>query len=197
MRPVLAFRSSVQLETLPLILAVLVGLAGFALVVDAFLGDRSNAPATERRRRIRAERHRVGEALVGLGVLAAAAGLAGRDSWAYSTLTMMGGVVLLVLGAGLNYRLLGESLFHHGPSRRQTEVEHGHSAPPNASAASDEAQGRITNVARNGGGERGSFPRSGENAEGVRTADKTPDTVETDRAAIAAEADRSPPLRIR
>lgn len=123
MCPVLAFCSRVQLEHLPLILAIAVGLAGSALVVDAFLVDQKHAPPTERRRRARAERHRVGEAPVGLGMLAAGAGLAGRDSWAYGTLMMMGGVIMLVLGAGLNYRLLGESMFHHGAARRQTATD--------------------------------------------------------------------------
>ena len=112
-----------QLEQLPLVLAVLVGLAGSALIVDAFLGERNDTPLAERRRRVRAERHRLGEGLVGLGVLAAAAGLAGRDSWRFGTLMIMGGVVLLLLGAVLNHRLLGEFLFHHGAARRQSGAE--------------------------------------------------------------------------
>ncbi len=199
MRPVLAFRSRVQLETLPLILAIIVALAGSALVVDAFLGDRSNAPATERRRRIRAERHRVGEALVGLGVLAAAAGIAGRDSWAYSTVAMMVGVVLLVLGAGLNYRLLGESLFHHGVSRRQSVAEPGGSVSVTATSAGARPQGQATTETRStrGKSEDDHSLEANEGEESPRVDDEAGNKGEDERGAPGIEADRSPPLRIR
>lgn len=197
MCPVLAFRSPVQLEQLPLILAVVVGLAGSALVVDAFLVDQSDAPATERRRRVRAERHRVGEALVGLGVLAAAAGLAGRDSWAYGTLTMMGGAVLLVIGAGLNHRLLGELLFHHGAARRQPVARTGSGAVLVAANVSDLDRGDAGTDARGGGGRVDQSPVADEDGERAREVDEVRNTVGDEPSAMDVEADRSRPLRIR
>jgi hypothetical protein len=75
-------------------------------------------PSRERRRRNRAERHRGGEALVGLGILAIAAALIGRDTWRYGTVAILLGVVLLAAGGWLNRAYLGELFAFRGPARR-------------------------------------------------------------------------------
>ena len=87
-----------RLETIPLILGALIGLVGIGLVLDAWLKD-DIIIKQERRRRPRRERDRLGEALVGLGVLAMAAAFMGRDTWRYSTVAVIAGAVLLLWGA--------------------------------------------------------------------------------------------------
>lgn len=87
-----------RLETIPLILGVLIGLVGIGLILDAWLKD-DIIIKKERRRRPRRERDRLGEALVGFGVLAMAAAFMGRDSWRYSTIAVIVGSVLLLWGA--------------------------------------------------------------------------------------------------
>ena len=111
-----------RLEHLPLILGVLIGILGVALVADAWIPDHAFA-SPERRRRQRAERHRAGEALVGIGTLCLAAALIGRDTWRYGTLAVLIGTVLLLVGVGLNHRFLRELLFFRGPARRAREGE--------------------------------------------------------------------------
>jgi hypothetical protein len=88
-----------RLETIPLILGALIGLVGIGLILDAWLKDDIIVIKKERRRRPRRERDRLGEALVGLGVLAMAAAFMGRDSWRYSTIAVIVGAVLLLWGA--------------------------------------------------------------------------------------------------
>lgn len=89
-----------RLEMLPLVLGALLGLVGVALLIDAWAAD--SAVARERRRRPRRDRDRLGEALVGLGILAMAAAFIGRDTWRYSTLTVIAGSVLLLWGVKRN-----------------------------------------------------------------------------------------------
>ena len=111
-----------RLEHLPLILGALIGILGVALVADAWIPDQTFV-SSERRRRQRAERHRTGEALVGVGTLCLAAALIGRDTWRYGTLAVLIGAVLLLVGVGLNHRFLRELLFFRGPARRAREGE--------------------------------------------------------------------------
>ena len=85
-----------RLETIPLLIGAIIGLIGIGLILDAWLKD--DVVKTERRRRPRGERDRIGEALVGFGVLAMAAAFMGRDSWRYSTVAVIVGAVLLVWG---------------------------------------------------------------------------------------------------
>jgi hypothetical protein len=96
-----------RLEMIPLILGVLVGLVGLALVLDAWVPDNIVVPS-ERRRRPRRERDKFGEALVGLGVLAMSAAFIGRDTWRYSTVTVIAGSALLLLGVWRNGGYLRE-----------------------------------------------------------------------------------------
>jgi hypothetical protein len=111
-------------------MAALFGLFGLALLYDAAAADGS-VVSRERRRRPRAQRHRGGEAMIGLGAIAVAASLWGRDAWPYSNVAVIAGMVLVVLGALLNRPLLGELLKNRGPSRRR-EGSDAIGAPPGA-----------------------------------------------------------------
>jgi hypothetical protein len=103
-----------RLETFPLVLGVLFGVIGLALILDAWLKDDIIVPA-ERRRRPRRERNRFGEALVGLGVLAMAAAFVGRDTWRYSTVIVIAGTVLLLWGIKRNAGYLREIFVREKP----------------------------------------------------------------------------------
>lgn len=110
-----ALQPAMRLETIPLIVGGLIGLMGLLLVLDAWLPD-NLVVSPERRRRPRLARDRVGEAMVGLGVLAMAAAWIGRDTWRYSVLAVIAGALLLLWGA-LRSRAYLRSAFH-GSSRR-------------------------------------------------------------------------------
>lgn len=116
-----------KIETLPLILGVIVGLMGLALVLDARLPD--SAPRRERRRRVRLERSRGGEALIGLGVMAMAVAIMGRDTWRYSILVTLVGVGLLLVGAWKNRHYLRELVVNRGAARRRSGPASGLPAP--------------------------------------------------------------------
>ena len=106
-----------RIELVPLILGVLVGLAGLGLVVDAYLPD--SAPRiAERRRRERAERSRGGEMAIGAGLVALAAALVGRDGWRFGTVAVLVGIGLVLVGVGMNARYLREALTFRGAARR-------------------------------------------------------------------------------
>jgi hypothetical protein len=96
-----------RLEILPLVLGVLLGLIGLALVLDGWVPDNIIVPE-ERRRRQRRERDRYGEAFVGLGFLAMSAAFIGRDTWRYSILTVILGSVLMLWGIKRNAGYLRE-----------------------------------------------------------------------------------------
>ncbi len=119
-----------RLETIPLILGGLFGLIGLILLADAVIADGSFAP-TERRLRVRAQRNLWGEAILGMGILAVAAALIGRDVWRYTTVAMLSALVLCVLGLALNWRYLASMLAGHS-SARATE------SAPEASKANTE-----------------------------------------------------------
>jgi hypothetical protein len=97
-----------RLETIPLILGILFGLIGVALIVDAWLDE--VIVKNERRKRPRRARDRFGEALVGLGVMAMAAAFLGRDAWKYSTVAVIAGSVMLLWGAKRNSGYLRDAM---------------------------------------------------------------------------------------
>lgn len=109
-----------RIEHIPIVLGLLVGLMGVALIADAWLPEES-LHRRERRRRPRAERHRLGEALLGAGVLCMAAALIGRDAWRWGTVAVILGFVLLGIGIVLNREYLREALFFRGAARRRPE----------------------------------------------------------------------------
>ena len=127
-----------RLEHIPLILGVIVALIGLGFIADASMA--AATPVTpERRRRIRAEPSRAGEAVVGFGTLCMAAALFGRDTWRYGTVAVLAGSVLLLIGVILNRAFLKEALLFRGPARRAEggapPVRRGRAAPPVPQAA--------------------------------------------------------------
>ena len=106
-----------RLEDFPLVLGGPVTLIGAGFLADAWMPD-GRWPFRERRRRVRRERSRVGETLVGLGMAALAAALVGRDQWRYGTVSVALGAVLLLWGAWFNRAYLRELLTFRGPARR-------------------------------------------------------------------------------
>jgi protein-S-isoprenylcysteine O-methyltransferase Ste14 len=116
-----------RLELLPIIFGAIVALAGLGLIADAWLPDRDVLHPRERRRRARAERNRAGEALVGLAVILIGAALIGRDGWTLTPWLAGAACVLIVLGALMNRRYIGEQLNFRGAARRDptTQVKPG------------------------------------------------------------------------
>ena len=106
-----------RLEQIPLFIGVVVAILGLGLILDAQLPE-GFSQSRERRRRERAERNRLGETLVGLGVIAMAAALIGRDTWRFGTLSVLAGVVLLGAGAWFNRDYLREIFTFRGAARR-------------------------------------------------------------------------------
>ena len=117
-----------RIETLPLIIGVLVAMLGIGIMFDAWTPDEALA-SQERRRRPRIERHRNGEAMIGLGVLAVAAAFIGRDNWRYSTLVVIIGALFLLVGTALNRRYVRELFVNRGPLRRRDVIEPSEAAP--------------------------------------------------------------------
>jgi len=166
--------ADVRIETLPLILGVLVALLGIGIIFDAWTPDAANV-AAERRRRPRIERHRNGEALIGLGVLALGAAFIGRDSWRYSVLVVIIGAVFLLVGAILNRQYLRELFVNRGALRRRDPATHETTAAavvdapaPIAPMAAADAPPDAREDAGWDGVERRSAPRIGNKRGGSR-----------------------------
>ena len=106
-----------RLELIPVVLGVLVLLVAAAIVYDAIRPDDAR-PHTERRRRQRAELDIPGEWLVGLGTACLGVSLIGNELWRWTTIAVISGIVLIVLGAILNRDYLREMLLFRGRSRR-------------------------------------------------------------------------------
>jgi uncharacterized membrane protein YjjP (DUF1212 family) len=119
----------VRLETIPLIIGILVALIGLGFFADALMGDEASAPQAERRRRMRAERHRRGEVVLGIGVLCMAAALIGRDSWRYTNIAVIAGTLAITAGALYNRVYLRELMMFRGPARRAEPDGESHVAP--------------------------------------------------------------------
>ncbi len=104
-----------RLEHIPLILGVLFVVAGAALIADALLREQP-LMVTDRRKRSRAPRHRGGQVAIGVGTLAVAAALFGRDGWRYGTVAVLLGVVAFGIGVWLNWAYVRD--FMLGPEAR-------------------------------------------------------------------------------
>ena len=126
-----------RIETVPLVLGVLIAMLGIGIMFDAWTPDATLA-AGERRRRPRVERHRNGEAMIGLGVLGLAAAFIGRDNWRYSILVVIVGALFLVVGAVLNGRYVREMFVNRGPLRRRDQPQHEELATGDASEIEQE-----------------------------------------------------------
>jgi hypothetical protein len=107
-----------NLELIPVIIGALVGLVGVGLIFDAWTPD-DIIIKRERRRKPRLERSRKGEAAVGLGVIGMAAAFVGRDTWVYSVVAVIAGMVLLVGGAFANRKYLKDAVGNRGALRRR------------------------------------------------------------------------------
>jgi len=106
-----------RIELIPIVFGALLALAGLLLAADAILPEGAFL-SEERRRRHRSERNRAGEFSIAIGLFAMAAALIGRDTWQYSTVVVIVGIIALAVGSVLNLGFLKEYLFHRGASRR-------------------------------------------------------------------------------
>jgi hypothetical protein len=109
-----------RIEIVPLILGGLVGLIGLGLLFDAWTADEVIVKR-ERRRRPRIERSRGGETAIAFGVMGMAAAFIGRDTWKYSVVAVIAGTALVLLGAIMNRRFLGQMISNRGALRRRPE----------------------------------------------------------------------------
>ena len=111
-----------RLEYVPVVLGVLMLLVAAGIIFDAVSPDQLR-PFRERRRRQRAEMNTAGEWLVGLGTACLGAALIGNEIWRWTTIAVLSGTVLLILGAILNRSYLREILLFRGAARRTAETE--------------------------------------------------------------------------
>jgi hypothetical protein len=111
-----------RLEYIPVILGVLVLVMAAGLIFDAIHPD-ERRPFRERRRRQRAELDIPGEWLVGLGTACLGVSLIGNEVWRWTTVAVISGVVLIVIGAIMNRAYLREMLLFRGKARRSSEME--------------------------------------------------------------------------
>ena len=106
-----------RVETIPLILGVVIALIGLAILADAWLPENVTY-SSERRRQARSERSLSGEACIGLAVLCMAAAMIGRDTWRYSTVAVLAGSGLFLIGVMQNRRYLRDRIVNRGALRR-------------------------------------------------------------------------------
>jgi len=130
-----------RLEQVPLFIGVIVAILGLGLVLDAQLPE-GFSQSRERRRRARTERHRPGETLVGLGIMAMAAALIGRDQWRFGTVSVLAGLILLGVGAWLNRDYLREVFLFRGASRRGEKRSAPRAMAPDGTSVSESGVGR-------------------------------------------------------
>lgn len=109
-----------RLEHFPLVLGLLFVVAGVALIADALLREQP-LMVTDRRKRSRAPRHRGGQVAIGIGTLAVAAALFGRDVWRYGTVAVLLGVVAFAIGVRLNWAYVKD--FMLGPEVRSQVLD--------------------------------------------------------------------------
>jgi hypothetical protein len=106
-----------KVEQFPIILGILVALIGLTMALDAWQTG-GIAPFRERRRRTRAVPHKAGQTFVAIGTICMGIALIGRDTWRYTTLTVLIGSGLLIAGAIMNRVYLKEVLLFRGAARR-------------------------------------------------------------------------------
>jgi hypothetical protein len=106
-----------KVEQFPILLGLLIAIAGFAILLDAWQAG-GVAPLRERRRRVRATPSKGGQTLVALGILCMSAALIGRDTWRWGTISVLAGASLIIIGAIINRAYLKEVLLFRGAARR-------------------------------------------------------------------------------
>ena len=111
-----------RLEYIPIVLGTIVSLAAALIIYDA-LSPESARPFRERRRRQRAELDIPGQWMVGIGTACLAAALFGSERWRWTTIAVISGTVLIILGAVMNRRYLREMLMFRGAARRTGEMQ--------------------------------------------------------------------------
>jgi hypothetical protein len=111
-----------RLEYIPIVLGTIVSLAAAFIIFDA-LSPESARPFRERRRRQRAELDIPGQWMVGIGTACLAAALFGGERWRWTTIAVISGTVLIILGAVMNRRYLREMLLYRGAARRTGEMQ--------------------------------------------------------------------------
>jgi hypothetical protein len=114
-----------RLEHIPIVLGVIAALLAAFVLYDAFSPE-SARPFRERRRRQRAELNVPGQILVGVGIASLAVALFGGERWRWTTIAVMTGTALIILGGVLNRGYLREMLLFRGAARRTEE----HEVPP-------------------------------------------------------------------
>jgi len=111
-----------RLEYIPIVLGTIVLLMAAFIIYDA-VSPEAARPFRERRRRQRAELDVPGEWMVGLGTACLSAALFGGERWRWTTIAVLAGVILIVIGAILNRGFLKEMLLFRGAARRTGEME--------------------------------------------------------------------------
>jgi hypothetical protein len=106
-----------RLEYIPVVLGVLVLLVAAGIIYDAAAPE-ARRPFRERRRRQRAEIDTAGECLVGLGIACLGVSMIGNDLWRWTTIVVISGTVLILIGALMNRAYLREVLLFRGAARR-------------------------------------------------------------------------------
>src|SRR5579862_2958393 len=99
------------------VLGLLATITAVFLVLDATIAP-VPPPLEERRRRERAPRSRLGEALLAIGLAGMAVALFGMGRY-WAVIAALVGLGGLILGAWLNRKLLIESLRFRGAARRR------------------------------------------------------------------------------
>jgi hypothetical protein len=111
-----------RVEHILIVVGVVIALAGAALIYDA-RRDEHPRIFRDRRRRVRAVRNRLGEALIGGGMVLFGAALIGGELWRYATVAVIAGFLSVAIGAVLNRDYLRELLLFRGSARRASGDE--------------------------------------------------------------------------
>ncbi len=127
-----------RLEYIPIVLGVVFALVAAFILYDTF-SPAGAPPLRERRRRQRAEINIPGQVMAGLGTACLSAALFGGEVWRWTTVAVIAGTVLIILGGIFNRAYLREMLLFRGISRRTEENE----VPPVAPRKDDEPRMRI------------------------------------------------------
>lgn len=107
-----------RIELLPILLGLAAVGIGIALIVDAVTPD-GTFIRVERRRGDRPPRNCLGEGLLGAAIVLLGASLIGRDSWPYTTLSVLVAFALGAAGVALNWHYLRAMAV--APGRRSGE----------------------------------------------------------------------------